>query len=185
MIFSAHFPATMVRLRPGTDEVVLVVPTQALREPEWQSGDFSQGGAAALFNYDVLGYDSHSRSGPSRFVSAYTEAGFNLDDWIVRSRQFYVSDNGQTRTEHLHAYAQRDIAGLRSTFQAGQLSSNNPLFGGIQLSGVQFSPMGSPGHPQAAISQWSRGWPKANRGSRYASPVCWSTVRWCLKDRSG
>lgn len=140
--FLGAFPATMVRLRPGTDEVVLVVPTQALREPEWDSGDFSQGGAAALFNYDVLGYDSHSRSGPSRFVSAHTEAGFNLDDWIVRSRQFYVSDNGQTRTEHLHAYAQRDIAALRSTFQAGQLSSNNPLFGGIQLSGVQFSPDG-------------------------------------------
>ena len=140
--FLGAFPATMVRLRPGIDEVALVVPTQALRELEWQTGHFSRGGAAALLNYDVLGYDSHSRSGPTRFVSAYTEAGFNLDDWIVRSRQFYVSDNGQTRTEHLHAYAQRDIAALQSTFQVGQLSSNNPLFGGIQLSGVQFSPDG-------------------------------------------
>ena len=140
--FLGAFPATMVRLRPGTDEVALVVPTQALREPEWESGRSSRGGAAALFNYDVLGYDSHSRSGPTRFVSAYTEAGFNLDDWIVRSRQFYVSDNGHTRTEHLHAYAQRDIAALQSTFQVGQLSSNNPLFGGIQLSGLQFSPDG-------------------------------------------
>ncbi|AZE70003.1 Outer membrane usher protein FimD/PapC [Pseudomonas synxantha] len=140
--FLGQFPATMVRLRPGTDEVVLVVPTQALREPQWEAGSFSRGGAAALFNYDVLGYDSHSRSGPTRFVSAYTEAGFNLQDWIVRSRQFYVSDNGKTRTEHLHAYAQRDIAALHSTFQAGQLSSNNPLFGGIQLSGLQFFPDG-------------------------------------------
>lgn len=140
--FLGQFPTTLVRLRPGTDEVVLVVPTQALREPQWEAGSFSRGGAAALFNYDVLGYDSHSRSGPTRFVSAYTEAGFNLEDWIVRSRQFYVSDNGKTRTEHLHAYAQRDIAALHSTFQAGQLSSNNPLFGGIQLSGLQFFPDG-------------------------------------------
>ena len=140
--FLGQFPATMVRLRPGTDEVVLVVPTQALHEPQWEAGRFSKGGAAALFNYDVLGYDSHSRGGPARFVSAYTEAGFNLEDWIVRSRQFYVSDNGKTRTEHLHAYAQRDIAALHSTFQAGQLSSNNPLFGGIQLSGLQFFPDG-------------------------------------------
>jgi outer membrane usher protein FimD/PapC len=53
-----------------------------------------------------------------------------------------VSDNGRARTEHLYAYAQRDIAALQSTFQVGQLSSNNPLFGGIQLSGVQFSPDG-------------------------------------------
>ncbi len=140
--FLGAFPAAQVKLHPGTDEVALVVPTQSLREPEWAAGNFSRGGTAALFNYDVLGFDSRSRSGPSRFVSAYTEAGFNLEDWIVRSRQFYVSDNGKARTEHLYAYAQRDLAALRSTFQVGQLSSNNPLFGGIQLSGVQFSPDG-------------------------------------------
>ncbi|WP_460132995.1 fimbria/pilus outer membrane usher protein [Pseudomonas sp. S1_E04] len=140
--FLGAFPTTMVRLRPGIDEVALVVPTQSLREPQWEAGHFSRGGAAALFNYDVQGFDSHSRGEPNRFVSAYTEAGFNLGDWIVRSRQFYVSDNGQARTEHLYAYAQRDIAALQSTFQVGQLSSNNPLFGGIQLSGVQFSPDG-------------------------------------------
>ncbi|MFQ6348406.1 fimbria/pilus outer membrane usher protein [Pseudomonas sp. R11F] len=140
--FLGAFPTTMVRLRPGSNEVALVVPTQSLREPQWEAADFSRGGAAALFNYDVQGFDSRSRSGPSRFVSAYTEAGFNLGDWIVRSRQFYVSDNGNARTEHLYAYAQRDIAALQSTFQAGQISTNNPLFGGIQLSGVQFSPDG-------------------------------------------
>jgi len=140
--FLGAFPTTMVRLRPGSDEVALVVPTGSLREPQWDAGEFARGGAAAMFNYDVQGFDSHSRSGPSRFVSAYTEAGFNLGDWLVRSRQFYVSDNGTARTEHLYAYAQRDIAALQSTFQVGQLSSNNPLFGGIQLSGVQFSPDG-------------------------------------------
>ncbi|MFC6337169.1 fimbria/pilus outer membrane usher protein [Pseudomonas sp. CCM 7891] len=140
--FLGTFAATVLRLHPGRDEVSLVVPTQSLREPQWEAGDSSQGGAAALFNYDVLGFDTRSRGGPSRFASAYTEAGFNLGDWIVRSRQFYVSDNGESRTEHLHAYAQRDIAALQSTFQVGQLSSNNPLFGGIQLSGFQLSPDG-------------------------------------------
>ncbi len=140
--FLGAFPTTMVRLRPGNDEVSLVVPTSSLRGPQWEAGDFARGGAAALFNYDVQGFDSHSRGGNNRFVSAYTEAGFNLGDWIVRSRQLYVSDNGVAHNEHLYAYAQRDIAALQSTFQAGQLSSNNPLFGGIQLSGVQFSPDG-------------------------------------------
>lgn len=140
--FLGAFPTTMVKLRPGTDEVTLVVPTQSLRDPQWDAGHFSKGGAAALFNYDVLGFDSRSRSAPSRFVSAYTEAGFNLEDWIVRSRQFYVSDNGKARTEHVYAYAQRDIAALQSTFQVGQISSHNPLFGGVQLSGLQFFPDG-------------------------------------------
>lgn len=140
--FMGEYPSTIVRLRPSSDEVTLVVPTQALREPEWDSGSFSQGGAAALFNYDVLGFDTRSRDAPSRFVSAYTEAGFNLGNWIVRSRQFYVSDNGKSSSEHVYAYAQRDISALQSTFQVGQISSRSPLFGGLQLSGFQFFPDG-------------------------------------------
>ncbi|MGY2292417.1 fimbria/pilus outer membrane usher protein [Pseudomonas sp. SDO528_S397] len=159
--FLGEFPATLVRLRPSSDEVTLVVPTQALRAPEWEPGSFSRGGTAAVFNYDVLGLDTRSRTAPSRYVSAYTEAGFNLGNWIVRSRQFYVSDNGKTRTEHVHAYAQRDIAALRSTFQVGQISSNNPVFGGVQLSGVQFFPDGQsrqpPGGNAVVVEGMARG----------------------------
>lgn len=140
--FVGEFPATIVRLQPGSEEVVLVVPTQSLREPEWEVGGFSEGGAAALFNYDVLGFQTQSRSGPSRFVSAYTEAGFNLGNWVVRSRQFYISDNGKSSSEHVQAYAQRDIAALQSTFQVGQISTRSPVFGGIQLSGLQLFPDG-------------------------------------------
>ncbi len=148
--FFGEFPTTMVRLRPGIDEVALVVPTQSLRGPQWEAGHFSKGGSAAIFNYNVLGFDSRSRSGSSRFVSAYTEAGFNLDDWILRSRQFYVADNGKVRTEHLNAYAQRDLAALQSTFQVGQISSNNPLFDGVQLSGLQFFPDGQSRTPASS-----------------------------------
>jgi outer membrane usher protein FimD/PapC len=140
--FLGEFPATLVRLRPGSDEVSLVVPTQSLREPEWEAGSFSQGGTAAMLNYDVLGFDNHARGDSNRFVSAYTEAGFNLGNWIVRSRQFYVSDNGKGSSEHVYAYAQRDFAALKSTFQAGQISSRNPVFGGLQLSGFQLFPDG-------------------------------------------
>ncbi|WP_083365861.1 fimbria/pilus outer membrane usher protein [Pseudomonas azotoformans] len=140
--FLGEYPATIVRLRPGSDEVTLVVPTQSMRESDWDLGGFSQGGTAALFNYDVQGFGERSGSDSTRSMSAYTEAGFNLGNWIVRSRQFYVSDNGESRSEHVSAYAQRDFTALNTTFQVGQISSDNPVFGGLQLSGFQFSPDG-------------------------------------------
>ncbi|MCF5096241.1 fimbria/pilus outer membrane usher protein, partial [Pseudomonas gessardii] len=140
--FLGEFPATLVRLRPSNDEVSLVVPTQSFREPQWEAGNFSQGGTAALLNYDVLGFDNQGRNDSSRFVSAYTEAGFNLGNWVVRSRQFYISDNGRGSSEHVYAYAQRDFAPLQSTFQVGQISSRSPVFGGLQLSGFQLFPDG-------------------------------------------
>jgi outer membrane usher protein FimD/PapC len=145
--FLGEYPATIVKLRPGSDEVSLVVPTASMREPEWDAGSFSQGGSAALLNYDVQGAEERFSSGSSRSVSAYTEVGFNIGNWIVRSRQFYVSDNGNSSSEHVNAYAQRDFAPLKSTFQVGQISSNNPVFGGLQMSGFQLSPDGQSRSP--------------------------------------
>lgn len=141
--FLAQYPNTVVNLRPNREEVELVVSSEAFRAPELDEGMFSQGGLAGLLNYDVLGLESQSRSGgSSRYFSLATEAGVNLGDWIVRSRQLYTSVNGVQRSEHLYAYAQRDLLPWQSTFQVGQLSSNSPVFGGVQFSGLQFFPDG-------------------------------------------
>jgi len=65
-----------------------------------------------------------------------------VGNWIVRSRQLYLSSGERATTEHLYAYAQRDIVPLASTFQMGQISGSNPVFGGVQLTGVQLFPDG-------------------------------------------
>jgi outer membrane usher protein FimD/PapC len=141
--FLAQYPTTVVSLRPNREEVALVVSSEALREPGLDEGRFSGGGLAGLLNYDVQGLESQSRSGgTSRYFSVATEAGANMGDWIVRSRQLNTSINGQQRSEHLYAYAQRDVLPWQSTFQAGQLSSNSPVFGGVQFTGLQFFPDG-------------------------------------------
>lgn len=141
--FLHEYPQTQVILRPNSEEVSLLVPTRALRGPALDSGVYARGGTAGLLNYEVLGFDTRSRQGGGRFFSATTEAGFNAGDWIVRSRQLHVSNNGQEQTEHLYAYAQRDFRPWQTTFQAGQLNSAGPVFAGVQLSGVQFMPDGA------------------------------------------
>ncbi len=141
--FLHEYPQARVTLRPNSEEVALLVPTQALRGAALDSGVYARGGTAGLLNYDVLGFDTHSRQGGGRFFSATTEAGFNAGDWIVRSRQLHVASNGKEQTEHLYAYAQRDFLPWRTTFQAGQINSAGPVFAGVQLSGVQLMPDGA------------------------------------------
>ncbi|QHF47611.1 outer membrane usher protein [Pseudomonas sp. S35] len=143
--FLAEFPSTILNLNPGSEAVSIVAPTQSIREPQRATGHFVRGGTAALLNYDVQGVNSHSRGDTGRFLSASTEVGFNVGDWIARSRQLYLSTEGRSSTEHLYAYAQRDIAPLASTFQVGQISSRSPVFGGVQMTGVQLSPDGVEG----------------------------------------
>lgn len=138
--FLAEYPQTRVTLRPNQEEVVLLVPTQALREDMGDAAGFSEGGTAGVFNYDLLGLDSQSGSTSSRHFSASTLAGFNVGNWIVRSRQQFFSGDERERFEHVYAYGQRDVHPLNSTFQVGQINSASPLFAGIPISGLQLLP---------------------------------------------
>lgn len=140
--FRADYPKTVTTLRPGNEEVSLVVPTDALRGPQRNAGSYARGGTAALLNYDIQAVNSHSRADTSRYLSASTEVGFNFGDWIARSRQLYISNDRRTTAEHLYAYAQRDFVPLASTVQIGQISGTNPVFGGVQLTGAQLFPDG-------------------------------------------
>ncbi|KAA8557687.1 Outer membrane usher protein YraJ [Pseudomonas extremaustralis] len=140
--FRAEYPKTVTTLRPGSEEVALVVPTDALHDGQRGSGSYARGGTAALLNYDIQAVNSHSRADTNRYMSASTEVGFNLGDWIARSRQLYIANDRNTTTEHLYAYAQRDFAPLASTFQVGQVSGISPVFGGVQLMGAQLFPDG-------------------------------------------
>lgn len=143
--FRAEYPKTVTTLRPGNEEVALLVPTDALLDVRRDSGSYARGGTAALLNYDIQAINSHSRADTSRYMSASTEVGFNLGDWIVRSRQLYIANDRSTTAEHLYAYAQRDFAPLASTFQVGQISGISPVFGGMQLMGAQLFPDGVDG----------------------------------------
>src|SRR5690606_2602826 len=99
--FRAEYPKTVTTLRPGNEEVALLVPTDALLDVRRDSGSYARGGTAALLNYDIQAINSHSRADTSRYMSASTEVGFNLGDWIVRSRQLYIANDRSTTAEHL------------------------------------------------------------------------------------
>lgn len=137
------YPRASVKLFPGQERVELVVPTDALVGPLATSGNFSQGGMAGVFNYDINGLTNHDEVSSSSFVQGGTEIGVNADDWIVRSRQtFNVSGVGGSSVQHLYAYAQRSFNDSKSVFQGGELYVGNSLFNAPQIIGFQVFPEG-------------------------------------------
>ncbi|MGN7744344.1 fimbrial biogenesis usher protein [Pseudomonas sp. 22526] len=147
--FVAAYPQTEVSLRPNKDEVFLLVPQGALLGDAPEATDFSSGGTAALFNYDVMAMRSEFAAQASDYLSGSTDLGFNMGDWIVRSRQMYTKNDDKASFEHLYAYAQRTFTEQKAVLQAGQININNPLFSGGSITGVQILPetalMGSAG----------------------------------------
>lgn len=138
--FVSAYPQTEASLRPNKDEVFLVVPQEALLRDAPQASEYSNGGAAGLYNYDVMALRSEFAGQSHNYLSGSTELGFNLSDWIVRSRQQFTQHDSKTNSQHLYAYAQRTFTEQKAVLQAGQININSPLFAGTSITGVQIQP---------------------------------------------
>lgn len=134
------WPQTELNLDPSEERVDLVIPPQAVSAPGTASGNWNRGGFAGMLNYDAQYMDSAGASAGINFMQLGTEAGFNLSDWIVRSRQTFSRFNGQDDVRHQAAYAQRSFTEIKKVLQAGQVSLSNSMFGTGQVLGFQMFP---------------------------------------------
>ena len=134
------WPQTEWHMDPGDSRVDLVVPSAAVSAPGALDQNWNHGGFAGMFNYDASYLDSAGAGAGVNFMQVNTEAGFNLNDWIVRSRQSYSRLDGTGTLRFQAAYAQRTFAERKEVLQAGQVSLSNSMFGTGQVMGFQVFP---------------------------------------------
>lgn len=150
----SHFwPQTVIKPDPGANKLAIIVPTDAIEDPNnIDISRYTVGGTAAMVNYDLLMMKNHNSSSVASYddesassnnlntFQANTEEGFNADDWIIRSRQSYSSSDDSHTFDQLYTYVQRTLPQYKSVVQAGKISVANGLFSTPQIYGVQFSP---------------------------------------------
>ena len=141
-----HSPRTLIVLRPGESIIDLTVPPDDL-VPVPRAFRTEIGGMGALFNYRGYTYESRFNGfegvggAKSTYTYADTELGFNANDWIVRSRQFYTSSSeGESRLRWQAAYAQKTFADEKQVLQVGRIVNNNALYAGVPIVGAQWFP---------------------------------------------
>lgn len=138
--FVGAWPQTQVQLNPNLNRVALLVPTAAILPQPQEEIQLESGGVGGMLNYDLSASSYQGLGSGSRSLSLDTEAGINVGDWIVRSRQFYYSNNGQGQFSDLGAYAQRSFVSQRARLQLGVINVDSPLFAAGQLLGAQWTP---------------------------------------------
>lgn len=143
LTFAEGFPAAVVQLRPGREQVDLLVPTATLLPPDQASRVFAKGGMAGVLNYDALMTDSQFQGQRSDYRSFTSEVGFNAGNWVLRSRQSYTAQSDDARFEHLYAYGMRTLEDYEVSVQVGQLNMASPLFSGESFLGLQIQPEGA------------------------------------------
>jgi outer membrane usher protein FimD/PapC len=115
---------------------VLVVPQQAIVSSTDPSvGNWTHDGTAGVLNYDA----QYMSSSNTDYAQIDSEAGFNVRDWIFRSRQNFSRFNGENVSQHSAAYAQKTLAERKQVLQTGQISLSNSMFGTGQVWGPRFS----------------------------------------------
>lgn len=148
------WPQIIIKPDPGENKLDFIIPAQALEDPnDLDVSRYAVGGKAALFNYDMLmmknsnnvksASSDNDYSADSNNLNTFqsnTEEGFNINDWIVRSRQSYSSSGDSRRFDQLYTYAQRTLTDYKTVMQAGKISVGNSLFSTPQIYGVQFTP---------------------------------------------
>lgn len=152
-----HYPQAEVKLDPGQSKVEFILPADAIEDANnIDISQYTAGGIGGMLNYDLLMMKNNSRKSNSDTNSAddknsansnnintfqsNTEEGFNINDWIIRSRQSY-SSSGDTRSlDQLYTYAQRTLPNYKTVMQTGKISVANSLFAMPQVFGIQFSP---------------------------------------------
>lgn len=134
------WPQAEIMLDPGELRIDIVVPQQAISKPDSESDNWHHGGTAGLLNYDAQYMGSSGTSSGISFTQLGTEAGFNIDNWIFRSRQTITRFNSEDRFQHHAAYAQRTFSSMKKVIQAGQINLSNSMFGAGQVLGIQFFP---------------------------------------------
>ncbi len=133
-----YYSPVQIELFPQRGEVDVRVPDQALLPLPASAPPFSHGGSAGVLNYDLQALHNRFQGGASQFWSAATEAGFNADDWVVRSRQLFTQLDGQLHVAHLDAYGQRSFVEQQALLQAGQINLDNAVLAGARVVGAQW-----------------------------------------------
>lgn len=153
----SYYPQAELKLDPGQSKVEFILPADAIEDSNnLDISQYTVGGIGGMLNYDLLMMENNSKSSNSESHSendksssnsnnintfqSNTEEGFNINDWIIRSRQSY-SSSGDTRSlDQLYTYAQRTLPNYKTVMQTGKISVANSLFAMPQVFGIQFSP---------------------------------------------
>ncbi|MBS3048591.1 fimbrial biogenesis usher protein [Enterobacter mori] len=137
----ATYPSAVVNAIPNNESLELFVPAQALDSGFLSPQNFSKGGTAGLFNYNLFSSRNEISGAESRTYSqADLEAGLNVAEWTLRSRYMLTDDDGEYKSDSLYTYAEHVFQAQKVRAQVGQINVNSSLFSGPAIDGVQFIP---------------------------------------------
>lgn len=138
--YLVFFPQTEVDLRPNRNEISIIVSSDTIAIKPKNIIKYAEGGNAGILNYDLFNINNSYNGNSLSYTSLSTEAGFNIDDWVFRSRQMLTISDNNKDFQTLYSYTQKSIVEIESTLQLGELNIQSSAFSGASITGLQLTP---------------------------------------------
>lgn len=138
--YAQAFAGTVITPYPDQEKIELLVPPQALTPKTREISSYSSGGTAALLNYTLMSSHAEFDSESNDYSQAMLDGGFNISDWLLRTRQFLSVSEGKFSNENSSTYLQHTFTGIATQMLAGEVNLNNTLLDGTGIYGLEFSP---------------------------------------------
>lgn len=140
--YRKDYPTAVIIPEPGQGGLSLTVPPEAMdtTSPGVVAQNYRTGGSAGLLNYQIFSTKTEFDDDSNTYDQAMLEEGFNVHDWLVRSRQSLTWENSKFSNDNLYTYAQHTIVPLKKQLQVGQINSAGSLLSGVSMTGVQLTP---------------------------------------------
>jgi len=142
--YRKDYPTAVITPHPGQEGLSLVVPPEAVSintsSTNGPVSNYRTGGIAGLLNYQAFSSKTEFGDDSSTYNQAMLEEGFNMNDWLLRSRQSLTWDDGEYNSDALYTYAQRSIVPLEKQLQVGQINTQGSLLSGVSITGLQLTP---------------------------------------------
>lgn len=140
--YQQSVPSSVVTPVPGSERVELVVPQDQVSSNNMSgiSKVYDTGGNAGLLNYQAFTTKNKYSDSSSTYSQAMLEEGLNFSDWLVRSKQMLVDNEGDKSVDSTYAYLQHTIVSMKKIVQIGQFNISNTPFAGSEITGAQLIP---------------------------------------------
>ena len=136
---SASFDQPNLRLDVSVPQALLGGHARGYVSPE----HWDRGVNAALLNYDINDYRSHSGGVTQNALFASLNAGLNLGDWHLRHDSTFLRQTGAGPTrqhwQNVDTYVRRDLSSLRAQITLGDAYTGGDLFDSVSIRGAQLA----------------------------------------------
>lgn len=138
--YAKSYPGTEISPLTAKEQLNILVPPQARVPATQDQTDAVSGGRGALLNYSLLTSRSEFSNDSSDYSQASLEGGININDWMLRSHQFFTQSNGRFSNQNSSTYVEHTFVGQKMLMRAGQVNINNSLLEGAGLYGIELAP---------------------------------------------